>query len=101
ESMRTRSRDAAPVAPAPRARNSAKASILLIGAGRMGSALLKGWLASGVKSIAVVEPKPSPALLKLVREKKVQLVGGPSQVKGKPSVCIVAIKPQILKGEAP
>jgi pyrroline-5-carboxylate reductase len=76
-------------------------SILLIGAGRMGSALLKGWLASGIKSIAVVEPKPSPALLKLAREKKIRLVGAPSQVEGKVSVCIVAIKPQILKGEAP
>lgn len=76
-------------------------SILLIGAGRMGSALLKGWLKSGLKSIAVVEPKPSPDLQKLARAKKIQLVGAPSQVKGKISVCIVAIKPQILKGEAP
>ena len=76
-------------------------SILLIGAGRMGSALLKGWLDNGIKSIAVVEPKPSRALQKLAAEKKIRLVGSPSQVKGKISVCIVAIKPQILKGEAP
>jgi len=75
-------------------------SILLIGAGRMGSALLKGWLKSGAKSIQVVEPKPSPELRKLAKAKKISLFAAPSQVKGKPSVCVVAIKPQVLKGEA-
>jgi len=75
-------------------------SILLIGAGRMGSALLKGWLKSGAKSIQVVEPKPSPELRKLARAKKIALFAAPSQVKAKPSVCVVAIKPQVLKGEA-
>ena len=75
-------------------------SILLIGAGRMGSALLKGWLKSGAKSILVVEPKPSPELRKLAKAKKISLFAAPSQVKGKPLVCVVAIKPQVLKGEA-
>ena len=75
-------------------------SILLIGAGRMGSALLKGWLKSGAKSIQVVEPKPSLELRKLAKAKKISLFAAPSQVKGKPSVCVVAIKPQVLKGEA-
>jgi pyrroline-5-carboxylate reductase len=75
--------------------------ILLIGCGRMGSALLKGWLKGGIKSISVVEPNPSADLKKLARAKKISLFAAPSQVKGKPSVCVVAIKPQILKGEAP
>ena len=66
----------------------------------MGSALLKGWLQSGVKSIQVVEPKPSPELRKLAKAKKISLFAAPSQVKGKPAVCVVAIKPQVLKGEA-
>ncbi len=66
----------------------------------MGSALLKGWLARGAKSITVVEPKPSAQLRKLARAKKIALFAAPSQVKRKPSVCVVAIKPQILKGEA-
>ena len=76
-------------------------TILLIGAGRMGGALLKGWLAQGVKSIAVVEPKPSGELRKLAKAKKIILFAAPSEVKAKPSVCVVAIKPQVLKGEAP
>jgi pyrroline-5-carboxylate reductase len=66
----------------------------------MGSALLKGWLKSGAKSIQVVEPKPSAELRKLAKAKKIALFAAPSQVKGKPSVCVVAIKPQVLKGEA-
>ena len=67
----------------------------------MGSALLKGWLASGVKSIHVVEPKPSAELRKLAKARKIALFAAPSQVKRKSSVCLVAIKPQVLKGEAP
>jgi pyrroline-5-carboxylate reductase len=74
--------------------------ILLVGCGRMGSALLKGWLAGGVKSIAVVEPKPSAQLKALAKKKSISLFAAPSQVRGKPSVCVVAIKPQVLKGEA-
>jgi len=74
--------------------------ILLVGCGRMGSALLKGWLAGGVKSIAVVEPKPSAQLKALAKKKSISLSAAPSQVRGKPSVCVVAIKPQVLKGEA-
>lgn len=67
----------------------------------MGGALLKGWLKSGIKSITVVEPKPSAELRKLATAKKIALVAAPSQVRHKPSVCLVAIKPQVLKGEAP
>lgn len=67
----------------------------------MGSALLKGWLAGGVKSVTVVEPNPSAELRKLAQQKKIALLAAPSQVTKAPSVCLVAIKPQILKGEAP
>ena len=67
----------------------------------MGSALLKGWLAKGVKSITVVEPKPSAQLRALAGKKKIALVAAPSAVRTRPSVCVVAVKPQILKGEAP
>jgi pyrroline-5-carboxylate reductase len=66
----------------------------------MGSALLKGWLAGGARSIHVVEPKPSAQLRALAKAKKISLFAAPSQVKATPSVCVVAIKPQILKGEA-
>ena len=70
-------------------------SVLLIGAGRMGSALLKGWLKEGVASITVVEPKPSAEIKALAKKKKIALL---SAIPGKKfSACVVAIKPQILK----
>ena len=66
----------------------------------MGGALLKGWLSRGIKSISVVEPAPSAQLRKLARAGKIALFAAPSQIRRKPSVCVVAIKPQVLKGEA-
>lgn len=77
-------------------------SIVLVGAGRMGSALLKGWRAGGIGPLIVVEPKPSAELKSLAKKKVVTLVAAPSQVAaGKIAACVVAIKPQVLKGEAP
>ena len=77
-------------------------AILLVGAGRMGGALLKGWLARGIGPVTVVEPKPSADLKNLARKKQITLVAAPSQVKAKKiAACLVALKPQILKGEAP
>lgn len=66
----------------------------------MGSALLKGWLKSGIKPITVIEPRPSAELKALARAKKITL-SDTLKVKGKPKVCVVAVKPQVLKGEAP
>ena len=66
----------------------------------MGAALLKGWLKRGARSITVVEPKPSPEIRKLARARKLSLFAAPSLVRHKPDVCVVAIKPQVLKGEA-
>lgn len=78
------------------------ASLLLIGAGRMGGALLKGWLAGQPGPVIVVEPKPSAELRALAKKKAITLVASPADVRmGKISVCLVALKPQILKHMAP
>ena len=75
--------------------------ILLIGAGRMGGALLKGWAARGIGPVIAVEPHPSPALKAFARKNNVALF---SKVASIDSVgaraCVVALKPQILKAEA-
>ena len=74
-------------------------TILLIGAGRMGGALLKGWLAQGLGPVTVVEPKPGTGLKSLAKAKKIKLLDAlPS---GKFAACLVAIKPQVLKSDAP
>lgn len=76
-------------------------SILLVGAGRMGGALLQGWLKQKAGALTVVEPKPSAPLRKLAKTKAITLVASPAHVCGKVDVCVVAIKPQILKQDAP
>ena len=68
----------------------------------MGGALLKGWIARKAGPVIVVEPKPSAELRGLAKKKAITLVDAPSQVKAKKlSACVVALKPQILKHEAP
>ena len=76
-------------------------SLLLVGAGRMGGALLKGWLAKKSGPVIVIEPKPSGELRALARKKTITLVASPAEIRAsKISVCLVALKPQILKHEA-
>lgn len=66
--------------------------VFLLGCGRMGSALLKGWLKSDLppQSIQVMEPYSSPWLQSL----PVSL--NPSLPETKPAVCVIAVKPQIF-----
>jgi pyrroline-5-carboxylate reductase len=58
--------------PGPGVRGGA---ILLIGAGRMGGALLKGWIANGIAPVIAVEPKPSAELKALAKKHRVTLLG--------------------------
>ena len=76
------------------------APLLLIGAGRMGGALLKGWLARGLGPVVVVETSPSKEL-KALTHRGVRLLKRIEDAPAKPRVCVVALKPQILKVEAP
>jgi pyrroline-5-carboxylate reductase len=71
--------------------------ILLIGAGRMGGALLRGW-AKKKLAVVAVEPHPQSGLRKL---KGVYVVDSIDKAKGGFRACVVALKPQILKTEAP
>jgi pyrroline-5-carboxylate reductase len=67
----------------------------------MGSALLKGWVAKGLTPVIVVEPKPSTELLKLANKARIAIVPSIDRVKATGiRACVIALKPQILKGEA-
>ena len=46
------------------ARAHLPASLILVGAGKMGGALLEGWLADGLpgERVAVIDPNPAPAM---------------------------------------
>jgi pyrroline-5-carboxylate reductase len=75
------------------------ASLLLVGAGKMCSALLQGWLDLGLDAqrIHVVEPNPSAQLRDLCAARGVRL-GFPE---APPEVLLLAIKPQMLHEAAP
>ncbi|MEM9631568.1 MAG: pyrroline-5-carboxylate reductase [Pseudomonadota bacterium] len=67
--------------------------LLLVGCGKMGSALLKGWLAAGVKptAVSVLDPNPSDWLKGLAKE-GLRL----NEVPEKAAVCLLAVKPQVI-----
>jgi pyrroline-5-carboxylate reductase len=70
-------------------------TILLVGAGKMGGALLEGWLALGLdpKHAAVLEPQPARELIALAG-RGLRLNATPSAI-GEVSAIIVAVKPQM------
>ncbi len=72
--------------------------LLLVGAGKMGGALLRGWLDHGFDAarIAVLEPHPSPQIEALAARGVV--LGMPA---APASVVVLAIKPQMLDSVAP
>jgi pyrroline-5-carboxylate reductase len=72
-------------------------TIVLAGAGKMGGAMLTGWLARGLdpKNIAVIEPSPSQEISALVT-KGVRLNPSASDL-GTASTLVVALKPQMFR----
>ena len=76
-------------------------TVLLVGAGKMGGALLQGWFALGLSpdKVAVIEPQPSPELAALSRQ---GLRLNPSRdVVGAVAAVVVAVKPQIAPEVVP
>jgi chromate transporter len=71
---------------------------MLIGAGRMGSALIKGWIsAKRFSAIHAVEPAPSAALKSLARKRAIVLHRRLPAALPSLSAVVLAIKPQVLK----
>ncbi|MDQ0509682.1 pyrroline-5-carboxylate reductase [Ancylobacter amanitiformis] len=68
--------------------------VLLVGAGKMGGAMLEGWLALGLDPAraAVLDPGPPPEVAAMIEARGVALNplnGGP------PAVMLLAVKPQV------
>lgn len=77
------------------------ASLLLVGCGKMGGAMLDGWLKAGtVARVVVVEPHGLPDGL---AHPAVTLAGGPDDLPAGfvPDVVVLAVKPQAMDGVAP
>lgn len=74
----------------------ARRGLVLLGCGKMGQALLDGWLRGGVPatSVWVIDPAPSDA----VRATGVQINAG---LPDSPAVAVVAVKPQMMGDALP
>jgi len=71
--------------------------IVLIGAGNMGGALMRGWLASGVaaRDVIVVDPSLRPPMAEFVAKHGLRHETGiPRDVNA--SVLLIAVKPQMM-----
>ncbi len=73
---------------------SVAGNILLVGAGKMGTAMLQGWIALGLdpRQILVIEPQPSGELTAMVKQ-GVSL--NPTQAAEEIAAVVIAVKPQV------
>ena len=71
--------------------------VLLVGAGKMGGALLEGWLGHGLAParVAVLDPAPPDGVRRLLETRGIAL--NPADL-AEPRVAVLAVKPQILDG---
>jgi pyrroline-5-carboxylate reductase len=76
-------------------------TIVLVGAGKMGSAMLDGWLALGLspRNVAVLEPQPTPEVAALAA-RGLQLNPSAAAI-GEVAAVVVAVKPQVAPEVTP
>jgi len=69
------------------------ANIVLVGAGKMGGALLEGWLGLGVApaAVTVIEPQPAPEIAALASR---GLHLNPAALPARSDAVVIAVKPQ-------
>ncbi len=70
--------------------------LVMLGCGKMGSAMLRGWLRTGLppKSVHVIDPNPSAWL----KEQGVNINGN---LPDSPAIAVIAVKPQMMADALP
>jgi pyrroline-5-carboxylate reductase len=93
--------DVAVMKPPSSALSDLQGTIVLAGAGKMGGAMLAGWLARGLDaaSVAVIEPSPSDDI-KLLAAQGLRL-NPPPQAIGSVATLVIALKPQMFREAGP
>jgi pyrroline-5-carboxylate reductase len=76
-------------------------TIVLAGAGKMGGAMLSGWLTQGLgaRSVCVIEPYPSAEIAALAAQ-GIRLNPSPKEV-GHVATLVIALKPQMFREAGP
>lgn len=77
--------------------------LLLVGAGKMGGALLTGWLERGLNpaDVFIHDPAPSVEVAALAKDKNIHLNADVDALPGPPAVMVLAVKPQVLDAVLP
>lgn len=74
--------------------------LVLVGAGKMGGAMLEGWLARGLApaDVIVQDPAPPPEVSAMLEKHGIARVDAiaPGQLDAPPAVILMAVKPQIM-----
>ena len=81
--------------------NDFTGTLVLVGAGKMGGAMLEGWLALGLKpaQVAILEPAPAPEIAAL-KDRGVH-INPPLASVTDASVILLAVKPQVANDVVP
>jgi pyrroline-5-carboxylate reductase len=76
-------------------------TLVLVGAGKMGGAMLEGWLALGLDpaKVAILEPKPADEIAAL-KDRGVRINPAPASITDA-AVIILAVKPQVAADVVP
>lgn len=77
-------------------------TLALVGAGKMGGALLEGWLAGGAdpRKIAAFDPAPPPEMKALIERHGIRL-NPPAAAITDAEVIVIAVKPQVMDDVLP
>jgi pyrroline-5-carboxylate reductase len=77
-------------------------AVLLVGAGKMGGALLESWLARGLPPalVSVLDPTPAPDVAKLVSAKRIARDPQPQLIPTHAAI-VLAVKPQVAPSIMP
>jgi pyrroline-5-carboxylate reductase len=79
--------------------------LLLVGAGKMGGAMLEGWLSRGLDAgdVIVQDPAPPPEMASMLAARGVKRVDqvGEGDLDGAPAVILMAVKPQVMEDVFP
>lgn len=73
--------------------------LLLVGAGKMGGAMLAGWLEQGLAAsrVLVLDPSPPPEVAELLASKGVRIITAADDLASAPAIMLLAVKPQIME----
>ena len=77
--------------------------LVLIGAGKMGGAMLSGWLARGLdpRQVFVQDPGPPPEVAALLKQHNIEVHATLPASMPEPAVLLIAVKPQVMEDVFP